>query len=88
MAEATPWQIAARQKPKVRTTYVTAYDPYNFSHVTTSSGTNPPVVIPCTGPGSAGAVPPTARPQIVAIVVTATGTNQPEYGSNLPRPAV
>jgi hypothetical protein len=86
MADFTPWQIAARKAPRATTTYVVAYDPYNFSHITTTNGTNPPLTIPCDGPGAAGAVPPTSRPEIVAIEITLSGTNQPTYGSNLGEP--
>jgi len=86
MAEATPWQAAARRKTVYKKTAVYTYDPYNFSHVTTSNGTNPPMVIPCTGPGSAGAIPPSSSPQVAYVVMTATGTNWPEMGSNLHQP--
>ena len=88
MAEATPWQSAGRKPVTYAKKIVARYDPYNFSHVTTTNGTNPPLTIPCTGPGSAGAVPPSSSPQVEAIVVTAYGTDAPVYGSNFARPAV
>ena len=88
MSEPTPWQVAAQKKPKYEKTVVTEYDPYNFSRVTQSNGTNPPLVIPCDGPGAAGAVPPSSSPQVETIIVTAHGTDAPVYGSNFARPSV
>lgn len=86
MAEATPWQSAVRKKPTYEKKIVTRYDVYNFSHLTTTNGTNPALVIPCDGPGAAGAVPPSSSPQVETIIVTSHGTDAPIYGSNFARP--
>lgn len=86
MAEATPWQSAARKRVTYEKKIVASYDPYNFSHVTTTNGTNPPLVIPCDGPGAAGAVPPSSSPQVETIIVVSHGTDAPIYGSNFARP--
>jgi hypothetical protein len=86
MAEPSPWQLSARKKTAYKKTYVYQYDPYNFSHVSVSHGTNEAVIIPCDGPHAAGAVTPSSAPQVLAIVLTATGTNQFEMGSNFHQP--
>jgi hypothetical protein len=88
MAEPTPWQSAGRKKPTYVKKIVAQYDVYNFSHVTTSNGTNPPLRIPCDGPNAAGAPPPSSSPQIETIIVTSQGTDAPVYGSNFARPSV
>lgn len=83
MSTPVPWQLAARKAPRVRKTYVYKRDPYNFSHVTTSNGTNPQIVIPCTGPHAAGAVWPVSAPTIESVQVTLTGTTtNVVYGVN------
>lgn len=85
----TPWQVAARRAPTVSRKPVYGYDPYNFSHVTTSNGTNPRVAIPATGPHAIGAPPPSSTRQVVAVEVTVIGTNaSAEYGNNLGGPTV
>lgn len=84
MATPTPWQIAAHKAPTVKRKPVYGYQPYDFSHITTSNGTNPRVTIPATGPHAIGATPPTDRRQIVAVEITVVGTNaSDEYGNNL-----
>ena len=89
MATPTPWQVAAYKKPTVKRTPVYAYDPYNFSLVTTSNGTNPPVTIPATGPNAAGAVFPTSARTVINVLVEVVGTNAVvEYGNNLAGPSV
>ncbi len=82
MATPTPWVVAARKAPTYTKSYLVNYDRYNFSYTTTTNGTNPVTVIPCTGPGSAGAIPPSSSPQVTEIIVSASGTNQPEMGCN------
>lgn len=83
----TPWQVAARKAATVRVTPVYRRDPYNFSSVTTSNGTNPRVTIPATGPHAAGAPPPVSARTVIDYTVTTTGTETwPGYGNNLGTP--
>ena len=90
MATPTPWQVANRRFPPRRKrveTYV--YDPYNFSHVTTTNGTNVAVTVPSTGPNAAGATPPTSARQIESVTIITYGTEKDVvYGNNLGSPRV
>jgi hypothetical protein len=86
MAEFTPVVPAAAKppsKPVQRVIY--AYDPYNFSHVTTTSGTNIQVIVPATGPHAAGAPPPRDTRTVVEIISLGT-TARVEYGNNFGTP--
>lgn len=88
MAEPTPWPMARRTQPTVRRQEVLGRDLYNFTATSVSQGTHNPVVgIPSMGPHAAGAVPPTLYPQVVATVVTITGSVGPEYGVNSHQPS-
>ena len=89
MAEPTPWQSARPTVAKVRKKEVFARDLYNFTATSVSQGTNNPVVqIPSMGPAAAGAAPwPTKWPEVVAVVVTVTGSIGPEYGVNTHQPS-
>lgn len=88
MATPTPWQAARPAQPKVRKQEVFARDLYNFSASSVSQGTNNPVVVlPTMGPHAAGAVYPTKYPEVVAVVVTITGSVGPEYGVNIHQPS-
>lgn len=72
---------------RVQKTPVYAYDPYNFSHVTTTSGTNPAITIPTIGIHAIGATQPTSTRTVVAVEVTVIGTNpNPGYGNNFGTP--
>lgn len=88
MGTPTPWQVAGRRfPPKSRRIETYAYDPYNFSHVTTTNGTNVTLVIPCTGPNSAGAPPPTSVRTVTGVTIIVTGgTDTPGYGNNFGTP--
>ena len=90
MGESTPWQVAGhRFPPKSRRIEDYAYDPYNFSHVTVTNGTNATLVIPPTGPNSIGAPPPTSARTITSVTfITTGGTDTPGYGNNLGTPRV
>jgi len=88
MATPTPWQSARPTQPKVRKQEVFARDLYNFTATSVTQGTNVPVVqIPSMGPHAAGAIPPTKYPQVIAVVVTTTGSVGPEYGANTHQPS-
>lgn len=89
MASPTPWQSARPNQPNVKKREVFARDLYNFTATSVSQGTNIPVVrIPSMGPHAAGAAPPpTLFPQVVAVVVTTTGSAGPEYGVNAHQPS-
>ena len=83
MATPSPWQVALPRRPQhVKKIDVYAYDPYNFSHLTTTSGTNPVIRIPAVGPNAAGAVYPTSARTIVDVIVKVWGTHAPDYGNN------
>lgn len=89
MAEMTPWQVAGRKTQTVKRVPVYARDPYNFSSVSASSGTNHPrVCIPATGPNAIGAPPPVSVRTVESYIVTVTGTNASDYGNNLHTPTV
>ena len=88
MATPTPWQMARPIQPKVNRQEVFARDLYNFTATSVSQGTNNPVVqLPSMGPAAAGAVFPTKYPEVVAVVVTVTGSVGPEYGVNTHQPS-
>jgi hypothetical protein len=89
MATPTPWQVAAagRRPPPARRIEHYVRDPYNFSHLTVSNGTNPQLRIPPTGPNSAGAPPPTSAPTIESVEIIVYGTNpNATYGVNTGTP--
>ena len=88
MATPTPWQVAnVKRRIQYRRIEAYKYDPYNFSHVTTTNGTNVAVTVPATGPNAAGATPPTSTRQIESVTVIATGTERDViYGNNLGSP--
>ena len=90
MATPTPWQVAGRRTPLVtRRVEKYTYDPYNFSHVTSTNGTNVAVTVPCTGPNAAGATPPTSARQVESVTVLTTGTEgDVVYGNNFGTPRV
>lgn len=83
MGHVVPWQIAGRKYPESTKVRIYARDPYNFSHRSFTSGTNPELVLPPMGPHAAGALAPTLFPTVIGeTVVTSTKNTAQEYGDN------
>ena len=81
-ATPTPWQLAQPTQATVRKIEHYKRDPYNFSSVSVSQGTNPVVYIPQDGPHAAGAIPPSRFPEVASVEVIVTGSLGPTYGVN------
>lgn len=83
MSHVVPWQIAAPKLAASTKVRVYERDPYNFSHRSYTSGTNPELVLPPMGQHAAGAVPPKLYPTVIGeTVVTSTVNVKQEYGDN------
>lgn len=84
MATPTPWPLANNNRKRpVKKIVNYARDPYNFSWETVSSGTNPAIRVPATGPHAAGAVNPTEERTVESVTIVDAGTlGNTIYGNN------